>query len=120
MHLLLVGISHHTAPVELRERLDFQTRGVEAALRALTARGIAQEAVVLSTCNRVEIIAEVPRFHPALADISAVISRHSGLPIADLADYLYVHFAEAAAEHVMSVAAGLDSMVVGESQILRR
>ena len=55
MHLVLVGISHRTAPVELRERIDFQARGLEASLRALAARGAVREAVVLSTCNRAEL-----------------------------------------------------------------
>ena len=55
MHLLLVGISHKTAPVELRERLDFQVRGVDRALQSLAARGSTREAVVLSTCNRAEV-----------------------------------------------------------------
>jgi glutamyl-tRNA reductase len=76
------------------------------------------EVLLLSTCNRVEVYADVARFHPAVAEIGAVLSRHSGVPVADLTEHLYVHFAEAAVEHLLSVASGLDSMVVGESQIL--
>ena len=76
------------------------------------------EVLLLSTCNRIEVYADVARFHPAVAEISSVLARHAGLPVGDLAEHLYVHFAEAAAEHMFSVASGLDSMVVGESQIL--
>jgi glutamyl-tRNA reductase len=76
------------------------------------------EVLLLSTCNRIEVYADVPRFHPAVAEITTVLARHSGLPVSDLSDHLYVHFAEAAAEHMFSVASGLDSMVIGESQIL--
>ena len=76
------------------------------------------EVLLLSTCNRVEVYADVARFHPAVAEISTVLSRHAGLSVADLSEHLYVHFAEAAVEHMFSVASGLDSMVVGESQIL--
>ena len=76
------------------------------------------EAIIVSTCNRVELYADVSRFHPALADVSALLARISGIDVGVLAEHLYVHFAEAAVEHLFSVAAGLDSMVVGESQIL--
>jgi glutamyl-tRNA reductase len=70
------------------------------------------------TCNRLEVYADVARFHPAVAEITEVLARHSGLGVADLTSHLYVHFAEAAVEHIFTVSAGLDSMVVGESQIL--
>src|SRR5207249_5014919 len=76
------------------------------------------EVLLLSTCNRVEVYADVARFHPAVADITTVLARHAGLAVSDLTDHLYVHFAEAAVEHMFSVASGLDSMVIGESQIL--
>ena len=76
------------------------------------------EVLLLSTCNRIEIYADVARFHPGLAEISSVLARHAGLTVPDLGEHLYVHFAEAAVGHMFSVAAGLDSMVVGESQIL--
>jgi len=74
--------------------------------------------LLLSTCNRIEVYADVPRFHPGVAEITTVLARHAGLPVSDLSDHLYVHFAEAAAEHMFTVSSGLDSMVIGESQIL--
>ena len=74
--------------------------------------------LLLATCNRVEVYADVARFHPRCEEITTVLARHAGLAVADLAEHLYVHFAEAAAEHMFTVASGLDSMVVGESQIL--
>ena len=77
------------------------------------------EVLLLSTCNRIEVYADVARFHPAVAEISSVLSRQlrpARSPTSS--EHLYVHFAEAAAEHMFSVASGLDSMVVGESQIL--
>ena len=76
------------------------------------------EVMVLSTCNRIEIYADVARFHPAVVDISTVLARHAGMGVTELGDHLYVHFDEAAADHLLRVASGLDSMVVGESQIL--
>jgi glutamyl-tRNA reductase len=118
MSLLVVGLSHRTAPVSVLELATVPAADVTKLLEELAAAETISEVLLLSTCNRVEIYADVARFHPALADVSAVLSRHSGLAIAELGDFLYVHFAEAAAEHIMSVASGLDSMVVGESQIL--
>ena len=77
MHLLLVGISHRTAPVELRERLDFQARGLAPALRALRRADATREAVVLSTCNRAEVYVACEDVRPARADISCVLQRVS-------------------------------------------
>jgi glutamyl-tRNA reductase len=76
------------------------------------------EVLLLSTCNRVEVYADVARFHRGVEEITSILARHAGMPVADLSEHLYVHFAEAAVEHMFSVASGLDSMVVGESQIL--
>jgi glutamyl-tRNA reductase len=118
MHLLLVGVSHRTAPVDLRERLDFQARGVETALRTLVARGSAREAVVLSTCNRAELYAVCDDVRAAEADIAGFISDYHGIDPAALKPHVY-NFADAdTARHLFRVAAGLDSLVVGEPQIL--
>jgi glutamyl-tRNA reductase len=76
------------------------------------------EIAVLSTCNRVELYAEVDKFHGGLADLSELLCRHSGLGLEELRPHLYVHYEDRAVQHLFSVAAGLDSMVVGESQIL--
>jgi glutamyl-tRNA reductase len=129
MRLLVVGLSHRTAPVELRERVDFARTGLEAALSAIAARGIAREAVVLSTCNRAEVYAavDVPSGFglsppPGSADPAQTIGRffsdYHGVPHAELTDHFYVHRGADAARHLFRVAAGLDSLVVGEPQIL--
>ena len=76
------------------------------------------EVVMLSTCNRIEVYAVVDAFHGGLADISAVLGRHAGLPLSELTGHLYVHYAGSAVQHLFAVAAGLDSMVIGEAQIL--
>lgn len=76
------------------------------------------EAMIVSTCNRVEVYAVVDAFHGALATVSELLAEHSGLPVTDLHKHAYVRYSEAAAEHLFSVASGLDSMVVGEQQIL--
>jgi len=116
MSVLVVGLSHRTAPVSVLERaaVDDLRKTLEELRRAETI----SEVLMLSTCNRVEVYADVARFHPAVAEITTVLARHAGVAVSDISDHLYVHFAEAAAEHMFSVAAGLDSMVVGESQIL--
>jgi glutamyl-tRNA reductase len=118
MSVLVVGLSHRTAPVSILERASVLADDVRKTLDELHHAETISEALLLSTCNRVEVYADVARFHPAVAEITAVLARHSGLPVADLSDHLYVHFAEAAVEHMFTVASGLDSMVIGESQIL--
>jgi glutamyl-tRNA reductase len=118
MSVLVVGLSHRTAPVALLERAFVPADDLAKTLDELHRAETISEVLLLSTCNRIEVYADVARFHPAVAEISTVLARHAGLPVADLAEHLYVHFAEAAAEHMVTVASGLDSMVVGESQIL--
>jgi glutamyl-tRNA reductase len=118
VNLLVVGVSHHTAPVELLERLSIPTDDTGSVLAALIAQPFVNEAVVLSTCNRVEVYAAVTAFHGGLAEIGAVLAERAGLDVATLASHLYVHYDDDAARHALRVAAGLDSMVVGEAQIL--
>ena len=118
MSVLVVGLSHRTAPVSLLERAAVPADDLRKTLDELHRAETISEVLLLSTCNRVEVYADAARFHPAVAEITSVLARHSGLPINDLSDHLYVHFAEAAVEHMFAVASGLDSMVVGESQIL--
>jgi glutamyl-tRNA reductase len=116
MRLFAFGLSHRSAPVELRERVDFARHGLEHALEALAARGLARETVVLSTCNRAEIYAAVA----ADGDIEPLLrffGEYHGVPHAELAPHLYVHRGADAARHVFRVAAGLDSLVVGEPQV---
>jgi glutamyl-tRNA reductase len=118
MSVLVVGLSHRTAPVSVLERAAVPVDDVRKTIEELHRAEMISEVLLLSTCNRVEVYADVARFHPAVAEITTVLARHSGLAVWDLSDHLYVHFAEAAAEHMFTVASGLDSMVIGESQIL--
>lgn len=118
MHLLLLGLSHRTAPVELREEVDFQRRGLDAALDALAGVSTVTEAAVLSTCNRAEIYAAAPDLDPGADALAAFFASFHGLDGAQLAPYLYRRADADAVTHLFRVAAGLDSLVVGEPQIL--
>jgi glutamyl-tRNA reductase len=118
MSVLVVGLSHRTAPVALLERAVVPMDDLRKTVDELHRAESVSEVLLLSTCNRIEVYADVARFHPAVAEMTTILARHAALPVSELAEHLYVHFAEAAAEHMFSVAAGLDSMVVGESQIL--
>jgi glutamyl-tRNA reductase len=118
MHLLLVGVSHRTAPVEVRERVDFQARGVAEALGVLASRGSTREAVVLSTCNRAELYVACDDVQPTRDDLVGFVGEFHGLAHADLAPHVYDVSDLDAARHLFRVAAGLDSLVVGEPQIL--
>ena len=118
MHLLLIGVSHRTAPIELRERFDFQTRGVEGALRALAARDAAREAVVLSTCNRAELYAACDERDAGRQDLVRFLAEYHGVGVDLVAPHLYELADLDAARHLFRVAAGLDSLGVGEPQIL--
>lgn len=117
MSLILVGLSHRTAPIELREQVDFSTRDVSRAVRELAARRATDEFVILSTCNRVEIyaVADPGAARPA---IGRFVADYHGLPVDRLDPHLYLQLDAAATRHLFRVAGGLDSMVVGEPQIL--
>jgi glutamyl-tRNA reductase len=117
MKLVAVGVSHRTAPVELREAVDFSRAGFDAALTALASRQIAREAVVVSTCNRAEIYAAADA--DVAADVCArFIAEYHALPWERVAPHIFVLSGVDAARHLFRVAAGLDSLVVGEPQIL--
>ena len=118
MNLLLVGISHRTAPVDLRERVDFQVRGVSDALRSVAGRGSTREAVVVSTCNRAELYVACDDAVATRVDLLAFLSEFHGVQASDLAPHLYDIHGLDAARHLFRVAGGLDSLVVGEPQIL--
>jgi glutamyl-tRNA reductase len=117
MHLLLVGVSHRTAPIEVRERVDFHAQGLEPALRALSARIANREAVVLSTCNRAELYVACEDVERARAELVSFLGDFHGLDAAALAPHVYDVSDLEAARHLFRVAAGLDSLVVGEPQI---
>ncbi|BCL14162.1 glutamyl-tRNA reductase [Micromonospora sagamiensis] len=118
MKLLAVGASYRTAPVAVLEQLAVAPAELTRTLDRLVAQPYVSEAVLVSTCNRVEVYAAVSGFHGGLGDICAVLAEQAGAPPAALANHLYVHYDAAAVNHVFRVAAGLDSMVVGEAQIL--
>jgi glutamyl-tRNA reductase len=118
VNLLSIGASYRTADVAALERLAIPESAVPGLLQKLVAQPYVGEAVVVSTCNRVEVYAAVTGFHGGLGDICNVLSEHSGIPANELAGHLYVHYGEAAVQHSFRVSSGLDSMVVGEAQIL--
>jgi glutamyl-tRNA reductase len=118
VNLLSIGASYRTADVAVLERLAIPESSVPELLQRLVAQPYVGEAVVVSTCNRVEVYAAVSGFHGGLGDICNVLSEHSGIPASELAGHLYVHYGEAAVQHSFRVSSGLDSMVVGEAQIL--
>jgi glutamyl-tRNA reductase len=118
MNLLLVGISHRTAPVDVRERVDFQARGVADALRSVAGRGSTREAVVVSTCNRAELYVACDDAAATRNDLVAFLSEFHGVQASDLTPHVYDIHGLDAARHLFRVAGGLDSLVVGEPQIL--
>jgi glutamyl-tRNA reductase len=116
--VLVVGISHRSAPVSLLERVTVGVGEASGVLQQLRTTGPVGEAVVLATCNRVEVYADTDGFHAGVAAVSDLLSRLSDVPLDELSQHLYVHWEAQAVLHLFTVAAGLDSMVVGESQIL--
>jgi glutamyl-tRNA reductase len=118
MSVLVVGLSHKSAPVPTLERAVVAGDTLAKLLRdVFHADGVAGSLVV-STCNRVEVYAEVAKFHGGVSAICELLARHSGIPLAELTPHLYVHYEDRAVQHLLSVACGLDSMVIGEGQIL--
>ena len=118
MTTLVVGLSHRTAPLEVLERASLDAGAARALAVGARAAEDVTEAVVLSTCNRLEVYSEVTTFHGGLADVGAALVEATGVPLAELTDHLYVHYADRAVEHLFTVVCGLDSMAVGESQVL--
>jgi glutamyl-tRNA reductase len=118
MSVLVVGLSHKSAPVATLERAVLTGDALSKLLRDVFGSGDVAGSLVVSTCNRVEVYAEVDKFHGGVAVICELLARHSGVPLAELTPHLYVHYEDRAIQHLLSVACGLDSMVVGESQIL--
>jgi glutamyl-tRNA reductase len=117
MTVIVVGVSHRSASFELLDRVAFDDEGARDLLESVVSSNHVAEALVLSTCNRVEVYADVDRFHGAVEDITAMLAKHAGLPVVDFSASAYVHYDERAVHHIFSVASGLDSMVVGEQQI---
>ncbi|WP_194892749.1 glutamyl-tRNA reductase [Catenulispora pinisilvae] len=118
MSLLAVGLSHRSAPHALLERAALSTERTGKLLADLAASQNVHEAAALATCNRIEVYAGVEKFHAAVTEITELLSVHTGVEPAELTQHLYVHYDGRAVQHLFTVACGLDSMVVGEPQIL--
>ncbi|WKD56780.1 Glutamyl-tRNA reductase [Corynebacterium capitovis DSM 44611] len=118
MSVLVVGMSHRSAPVALLERLSLNGDALTEASFELVRQPSLTEAMIISTCNRFEVYAVTNSFHPGVEQVLNTLVAMSGVAEEELRTYLYVRYADAAAAHLMKVAAGLDSMVVGEQQII--
>jgi glutamyl-tRNA reductase len=118
MELVVVGLNHNTAPIEIRECLAFPENKMEEALSRVHAIPSVKENMIVSTCNRVEVYAAARQTEKAILDIKHFLSQYHGLPLKEFEKNLYSHIGEEAVKHVFRVASSLDSMVVGEPQIL--
>jgi len=118
MSVLVVGVSHNSAPVSLLERVAPDAEAVPKLVQAVAAGEHVTEAAVIATCNRVEIYADVDRFHGSVEELSRLLVERSGHSTEAMLPHLYVHYDDGAVSHLFQVAAGLDSMAVGEGQIL--
>jgi glutamyl-tRNA reductase len=116
--VLLFGVSHRSAPVSVLEQLSTDESDQVKIIDQVLQSPLVTEAMVLSTCNRVEVYAVVDAFHGGLSAIGQVLAEHSGMSMGDLTKYAYVRYSEAAVEHLFAVASGLDSAVIGEQQVL--
>jgi len=116
--VLVVGLSHKSAPVETLELAVVSGDALSKLIQDVGRVEPVAETFVVSSCNRVEVYADVDRFHAAVTAICELLARHCGVPAADLTPHLYVHYEDRAVSHLLSVTSGLDSMVVGEGQIL--
>ncbi len=118
MSVIVVGLNHRTAPVELRERVAVPSSRMVKALHDLSGREHLAEVVLLSTCNRTEIYARSTKFHSAVSDVLEFLSEQGSAPPEDFSEHLYTYYDDSAVSHLFGVAAGLDSMILGEDEIL--
>ena len=118
MSVLVIGLSHKSAPVSLLERAAVSGDPLGKLIDDVVRLPDVAETFVISTCNRVEVYAEIDRFHGAVNGVTDLLARYSGIPIDELTQSLYVHYEDRAVQHLLAVASGLESMVVGEDQIL--
>ena len=118
MSLVVIGLNHRTAPLDLLERMSIDDSHLTKALGDLVERPHVTEAVILSTCNRTEVYAFVEKFHGAYHDVREFLSAATYQPPEVFADHLYAHYDEEAVRHLFRVASGLDSAVVGENEVL--
>ena len=118
MSVLLFGVSHRSAPVSVLEQLAADESDQVKLVDSVLQSPLVTEAMILSTCNRVEVYAVVDAFHGGLSAIGQVLAEHAGMSTGDLTRHAYVRYSEAAVEHLFAVTSGLDSAVVGEQQVL--
>lgn len=118
MSIVVIGLNHRNCPVDLLEKVMIGHESMPKALHGLASKDDVREAVIVSTCNRTEVYAVVERFHNAFADIRDFLAGTGGVPVEDIASHLYSQHDEAAVTHLFEVASGLDSAVIGESEIL--
>jgi glutamyl-tRNA reductase len=118
MSVLVVGLSHRSAPVAVLERAAVTGDVLGKLLRDVFHAEHVAGTFTVSTCNRVEVYAEVDKFHAGVSVICEMLARHSGVALPELTPHLYVHYEDRAVQHLLSMTCGLESMVVGESQIL--
>ncbi|GAB3195521.1 glutamyl-tRNA reductase [Nocardioides hungaricus] len=118
MSVLVVGISHKSAPVSLLERVALDGDGVHKLIDDVAGCEHVTEATVVATCNRLEIYAEVDRFHGSVEEVSRLLVQRAGESTEAMLPHLYVHYDDGAVSHLFQVVAGLDSMALGEGQIL--
>ena len=118
MTLLVLGTSYRSAPMHVLDSVALDSSGIARLRTDISERGEIHGVTVLSTCNRLEVIADVDSFHGGLAELGSALVAETGQDWADIAQHMYVHFDEDAQEHLFLLAAGLDSMALGESQIL--
>jgi glutamyl-tRNA reductase len=116
--VLVIGLSHKSAPVSVLERAALSGDTLDKLLHDVARLPDIAETFVISTCNRVEVYAEVDRFHGGVAGVCELLSRHSGIPVQELTGNLYVHYEDRAVQHLLAVSSGLESVVVGEDQII--
>ena len=120
LSLIMAGTNHNYSPVEFRERIYFSKKSSRTSLDFLKERGVLKGAVILSTCNRVEIYAGSDDEEKAIEEIKNFISRYHEIDISKLSPYFYIYKSKDAARHLFSVACGLDSLLLGETQILEQ
>jgi glutamyl-tRNA reductase len=120
LHLIVAGLNHRTAPIELRERIAFTEARLPAALAALSSNPGVREAAIVSTCNRTEIYARMSSREDAREALLGFLANHQGIAREQFESHLYVHYEEDAVRHLLRVASGLDSLVLGEPQVLHQ
>ncbi|MBW4661566.1 MAG: glutamyl-tRNA reductase [Drouetiella hepatica Uher 2000/2452] len=118
MNIVVVGLSHKTAPVDVREKLSIPTPQMEAAIAHLCSYPHVEEAAILSTCNRLEVYVVTSETEPGVREVTQFLAEYGKLPVHQLRPYLFTLLHQDAVMHMMRVAAGLDSLVLGEGQIL--